>query len=134
MRNQQAPAPEFNGREPSPLLEISNAVVRVHKERFGRGPTKALTLIGGDVVVSILEDGFSAPEARLLEQGAFDEVVQLRNRLHKTATAEMTAAVEAIVGRDVHSHMAAADPEKQMQVEVFVLEPAGRETNYVNPR
>ena len=123
MRNQQAPAPDLDGRAQSPLLEISNAVVRVHKDRFGRGPTKALTLIGGDVVVSVLADGFTTPETRLLEHGAHDEVVRLRSRLHATATAEMTAAVESIIGRSVHSHMAAVDPEKQMQVEVFVLEP-----------
>jgi uncharacterized protein YbcI len=123
MRNQQAPAPHLNGRATSPLLEISNALVRVHKEQFGRGPTKALTMMGGDVVVSIFEDGFTAPEARLLEEGDHDEVIRLRNRLHRAATAEMTAAVEGIVGRGVHSHMAATDPEKQMQVEVFVLEP-----------
>jgi uncharacterized protein YbcI len=133
MRTQPASAPDLDGRAPSPLLEISNAVVRVHKERFGRGPTKAHTLIGGDVVISILEDGFTTPETVLLESGAHDEIVQLRNRLHRAATGEMTAAVERITGRSVHSHMAAADPEKQMQVEVFVLKPAGRETAYVNP-
>ena len=123
MRTQQAPAPDLNGRAQSPLLEISNAVVRVHKERFGRGPTKALTLIGGDVVVSILADGFTTPEVKLIEHGARDEVIRLRDRLHGIASAEITAAVERVVGRSVYSHMAAVDPEKQMQVEVFVLEP-----------
>ena len=122
MRSQQAPAPDLGERAPSPLLEISNAVVRVHKDRFGRGPTKALTLIGGNIVVSVLEDGFTTSETRLLEHGAHDEVIRLRSRLHTAVTGEMTAAVESIVGRSVHSHMAATDPERQLQVEVFVLE------------
>src|SRR5690349_9863243 len=108
MRIQQAPAPDLNGHGSSPLLEISNAVVRVHKERFGRGPTKPVTLVGGDVVVSILEDGYTNPEVRLVEDGGRDEVIHLRQRLHRAVTTEMTAAVERIIGRRVHSHMSSA--------------------------
>ena len=130
MREQHAPADLGAARAapraltaPPPLLEISNAVVRVHKERFGRGPTKAYTSISGDVVVCALEDGFTTLETTLLEHGATDLVIRLRDTLHEAASVETAAAVERITGRTVRSHLAAVDPEKQVQVEVFVLEP-----------
>ena len=37
----QHAATAVTATDPSPMLEISNAVVRLYKEAFGRGPTKA---------------------------------------------------------------------------------------------
>ena len=45
----------------APLLEISNAMVRLYKDAFGRGPTKARAMLAGtDVVLVVLGDGFTA--------------------------------------------------------------------------
>jgi hypothetical protein len=38
------------------LVEISNSIVRLYKEAFGRGPTKARTMFAGrDTLVVVLE-------------------------------------------------------------------------------
>jgi Na+-translocating membrane potential-generating system (MpsC) len=60
---------EFEGRAtedtaPNPLLEISNEMVRIYKEQFGRGPTKVRTNYAGpDTLVCLLEHTFTPPSA-----------------------------------------------------------------------
>ncbi len=106
----------------SPLLEISNAMVGIHKRTFGRGPTKARTSVTGDLVVCLLEGGFTRAEETLAQSGHVDSVVQTRLRLHALAEEEMIATVEQIVGRTVRSVMSASRPDQDVQIEAFVLE------------
>jgi uncharacterized protein YbcI len=49
-----------SGAPPSPPLEISNAISRLHKHFVGRGPTNARTTVDGDLVVCLLEAVASA--------------------------------------------------------------------------
>ena len=53
--------------EPSPgngLQAVSNAMVKLHKEQFGRGPTNARSyLAGADTLVCTLEDSLLPPSA-----------------------------------------------------------------------
>ena len=46
------------GAEPGAALQaISNAMVRLHKDQFGRGPTNARAYFAGpDAVMCVLED------------------------------------------------------------------------------
>ena len=42
------------------MLQISNAMVRLYKEAYGRGPTKARALFAGpDTLVVLLEDSMT---------------------------------------------------------------------------
>jgi hypothetical protein len=60
-----------DGRTRSPLLQISNAMVRLYKEAFGRGPTKARSqFVGTDTLVVVLEDSMTVAEHN---QGAMNE-------------------------------------------------------------
>jgi Na+-translocating membrane potential-generating system (MpsC) len=48
----------------SPMLEISNAMVRLYKEAFGRGPTKARAQFAGpDTLVVMLESSLTGRSA-----------------------------------------------------------------------
>ena len=54
----------------SPMLEISNAMVRLYKEAFGRGPTKARAQFAGpDTLVVILESSLTVAERNLVAMG-----------------------------------------------------------------
>ena len=108
-------------------LEISNAVVRIHKEAVGRGPTKARTQVGVDLVTVVLEGGFTRAEQTLRDSGADREVQELRSAMQSSIAAEIVHAVESITGRRVRSFMSASDPDEELQVEVFVLFPPGAE-------
>jgi uncharacterized protein YbcI len=102
-------------------LEISNAMSRLHKEFVGRGPTNARTTIDGDMVVCLLEGGYTRAEQTLTANDNADLVAAARLGLQDAMRQAMIAAVEQTIGRRVHSFMSANDLERNLQVEIFVL-------------
>jgi uncharacterized protein YbcI len=102
-------------------LEISNAISRLHKEFVGRGPTNSRTTIDGDLVVCLLEGGYTRAEQTLTANDKGDLVAAGRLGLQDAMRQAMIAAVEQTVGRRVHSFMSANDLDRNLQVEVFVL-------------
>jgi uncharacterized protein YbcI len=102
-------------------LEISNAISRLHKEFVGRGPTNARTTIDGDMVVCLLEGGYTRAEQTLTANDNADLVAAGRLGLQDAMRQAMIAAVEQTTGRRVHSFMSANDLKRNLQVEIFVL-------------
>ncbi|HEY1712143.1 MAG TPA: DUF2294 domain-containing protein [Solirubrobacteraceae bacterium] len=104
-------------------LEISNSISRLHKEFVGRGPTNSRTTIDGNLVVCLLEGGYTRAEQTLTANDKGDLVAAGRLGLQDAMRKAMIAAVEQTTGRRVHSFMSANDLEQNLQVEVFVLTP-----------
>ena len=104
-------------------LEISNAISRLHKDFVGRGPTNSRTTIDGNLVVCLLEGGYTRAEQTLTANDKSDVVHAGRLGLQDAMRQAMIAAVEQTTGRRVHSFMSANDLEQGLQVEVFVLTP-----------
>jgi uncharacterized protein YbcI len=104
------------------LLGISNAVVGLYKQHFGKGPTKARTYADGNVITCILQDGLTAAERTLLQSGHRETVVQGRHMLQESARDEFVAAVEEITGRTVVAFISGTQVEPDMAAEVFVLD------------
>lgn len=107
----------------SRALEISNAVARLHKQFIGRGPTNSRTTIDGDLVVCLLEGGYTRAEQTLTENDKSELVHAGRAGLQEAMRQAMIAAVQETTGRHVLSFMSANDLEHNLQVEIFVLEP-----------
>jgi uncharacterized protein YbcI len=106
----------------TPSLEISNAISRLHKQYVGRGPTSARTTTDGDLVVCLLEGGYTRAEQTLEENDNGDVVAAGRLGLQDAMREAMIEAVQAILGRGVRSFMSANDLRRNLQVEVFVLD------------
>jgi uncharacterized protein YbcI len=104
-------------------LEISNAISRLHKDFVGRGPANARTTIDTNLVVCLLEGGYTRAEQTLTANDKSDVVHAGRLGLQGAMRAAMIAAVEQTTGRHVYSFMSANDLEQNLQVEVFVLTP-----------
>lgn len=104
-------------------LEISNAISRLHKEFIGRGPTNSRTTIDGNLVVCLLEGGYTRAEQTLGANDKADLVAAARLGLQEAMRQAMIAAVEQVTGRRVYSFMSANDLDQNLQVEVFVLTP-----------
>ncbi|HWD77028.1 MAG TPA: Na-translocating system protein MpsC family protein [Solirubrobacteraceae bacterium] len=102
-------------------LEVSNAISRLHKQFIGRGPTNSRTAIDGNLVVCLLEGGFTRAEQTLNDNDKQDLVVAGRVGLQESMRQAMIAAVEEITGRRVRSFMSANDLEHDLQTEIFVL-------------
>jgi uncharacterized protein YbcI len=102
--------------------DISNAMVRLVREHFGKGPTQAKTLLHDDVVVTVLRGGFTQAEKTLYKAGRADVVHESRRAMQDVLEREMRAAVERLTGRRVTAFMSANHHEPDASVEVFLLD------------
>ena len=109
----------------SELAELSNAMVRLYKEKFGRGPTKARThYAGSDTIVSSLENTLTPVERTMRELGEQQRVEETRLFFQRATRAEFTTTVEQITGRKVRAFVSGMDTAEDVATEVFYLEPA----------
>jgi uncharacterized protein YbcI len=82
-------------REPqSASAKLTRAIVRLHVELFGRGPTQAKTYVGGEYAICTLSDLFTAPERQLIDAGQGSLVREMRGRLIEIKRAELVAVFE----------------------------------------
>src|SRR5687767_8172547 len=86
------------------LLEVSNAMVRLYKEQFGRGPTRARSVWAGpDALVCFLEDTLTPAERNLVRMGAHQRLRDTRTFFQYASLPEFCEPVERITGRKVRS-------------------------------
>ncbi len=105
-------------------MAISNAMVRLYKELFGRGPTKARTAFAGpDVVLCTLENTFTPAERNLAALGEHQRLRDVRMFFQYASENEFKKKVEEIVGRRVVGFISGIDAERDIAVELFYLEP-----------
>ena len=105
------------------VAEISNDVVRLVREHFGKGPMQARTIWQDDVVVSVLRGGFTTAEKTLYQAGRGDVVDTARRAMQDIFERQMKAAVERRTGRRVEAFLSANHHEPDLSVEIFVLCP-----------
>jgi uncharacterized protein YbcI len=106
------------------LAAISNAVVHCTREYTGRGPTKARTTIGNDIIVTRVEDTLTKGERSLADSGKGDMVLDIRRCFQTTMREHLVAEIEKLTGRKVIAFMSDNHIEPDMGVEIFVLQPS----------
>jgi uncharacterized protein YbcI len=118
---------EQDGRPTSLLLDVSNAMVRLFKEQFGRGPTKVrASWAGPDVLTVVLEDTFTPAERNLAAMGEHERLRELRTFFQYASVAEFCTPIERLTGRKVRAFVSGIDTEVGgVAVETFVLHPPG---------
>jgi uncharacterized protein YbcI len=104
---------------------IANAIVRLHAEHYGRGPTRARAHVGDDFVLVLLEDVFTTAERTLVSAGRADQVKETRAAFAEVMRGRFCQAVEAATGRKVRAYFSETHVDPEMAVELFVLEPEG---------
>jgi uncharacterized protein YbcI len=106
------------------MAAVSSAMVALHKEQFGRGPTRARSnLAGDDVLVCVMEDMLLPAERTMVAMGEQQRVRDTRMYLQVATAAQFIAAVEDIINRKVHAFASATDPDNDSVFEVFTLVP-----------
>ena len=114
-------------RVPSPMSAVSNAMVALHKEQFGRGPTKAQSnFAGADTLVCILEDALLPAERTMVEMGEQQRVREARMFLQVATADQFIEAIERLTGRTVRAFASATDPDQSVVMENFVFQPDPR--------
>jgi uncharacterized protein YbcI len=107
------------------LTAVSNAMVTLHKEQFGRGPTKARSgFAGPDTLVCVLHDALLPAERRMVELGDQNRVRESRVAFQAATASEFIAAVEHIVMRKVQAFASGVDPDADVVFETFFFEPS----------
>jgi uncharacterized protein YbcI len=107
------------------LQDVSNAMVALHKEQFGRGPTKAQShLAGADALLCIMEDALLPAERAMVAMGEQQRVRDTRMFFQVATADRFVATVEAITGRTVRAFASATDPDHEVVIENFIFHPA----------
>ena len=108
------------------LQDISNAMVALHKEQFGHGPTTAQShLAGADALLCVMDDALLPAERTMVEMGEQQRVRESRMFLQVATADQFIATVEAITGRTVRAFASATDPDRGVVMENFIFEPQG---------
>jgi uncharacterized protein YbcI len=103
--------------------DISNAIVGLYKEHFGRGPFKCRTYLQPDLVVVVMGGGYTASEQTLFQAGKWYEVREARQHWQDSMQVRFVDTVEALTDRKVKAFMSASHQDPDLAVELFVLEP-----------
>ena len=106
------------------LQNVSSAMVKLHKEQFGRGPTHARAEFAGpDTLVCVLHEVLLPAERKLVEIGSQDRVRDSRVAFQAATASEFTSAVEQLVDRKVRAFASGVDPDSDVVFETFLFEP-----------
>jgi uncharacterized protein YbcI len=106
------------------LAGVSNAMVALHKEQFGRGPISARSHFAGpNALVCVLEEALLPAERKLVEMGDHQRVRETRLAFQVATSEAFVGAVEQIVGRKVRAFASAMDVVQNVVFENFAFEP-----------
>ena len=113
----------------SVTLAISNAMVHLYKEHFGRGPTKTRTnWCGPDLITVTLEDTLTQAEHNLVKMGQHQRLRDLRLYFQYASVPGFCEPIEEITGRKVRAFISGIDTAADgLSVETFVLHEEGYE-------
>jgi uncharacterized protein YbcI len=108
----------------SVLADVSAAVGRLFRDRWGRGPRKCRALWAGpDVLLVLVEGSRTVAEETLRAGGHEDQVLADRLTLQELIEVDLRSLVETATGRSVRTFLSAARVEPDVSAELFLLEP-----------
>jgi uncharacterized protein YbcI len=117
-------------REPPPVVQhgdvltaISEGMVALLKEFYGRGPSRVKSYYEDDLVVCLLRGGFSRVEQTLFDGGRGQSVIQQRMEFQDLMRARFEGVIRDATGRRVIGFMSGNQQDPDIMCEVFILAP-----------
>jgi uncharacterized protein YbcI len=106
------------------LAEVTNGIVRLFSEYYGRGPTRAKSFLLDDAyVVTVLRDTLTTVEQTLAAAGHGDQVRSVRLTFQEAMAGEFKGVVERALDRRVVAYHSQLLIDADLGFELFVLEP-----------
>jgi len=103
--------------------QISTEMVRLYKELFGRGPTRARTHFAGpNTIVATLEDSMTPAEHTMATMGEHQRLRDIRLLFQYARENDFRETVERITGRRVIGFISGMDTRADVACEIFYLE------------
>jgi uncharacterized protein YbcI len=100
-------------------------MVRMQKEFFGKGPTKAKSYMFDDMLLVVMREGMTTAERTMLEFGHPNQVRQFRQLFQDEMTEKLTSMVERLTGRRVVNYQSQVLFDPDMSLEMFVFDSSG---------
>ena len=123
MRISQPQVGHADGRG-AELQDVTNAVVHLYKELFGRGPTRARSDFSGpDALLVTVENSLTLAEQNMVALAEDRRVREIRMFFQYAAEHQFRDAVEKITGRKVRAFVSGVDVGTDVSSEVFYFEP-----------
>jgi uncharacterized protein YbcI len=105
------------------LHELCNEMVRIYKQMFGRGPTRARAdWAGPHAVLCTLEDSLTPAERKMVEVGEHQRLQETRMFFQHVCEDDFRESVERITGRKVRAFVSGIDTDTDVSSEVFYLQ------------
>jgi uncharacterized protein YbcI len=105
------------------LAEITNGIVGLFSEYYGRGPTRAKSyMLENRYVVTVLRDTMTTVERTLAERGEHDLVRRVRLAFQEAMADSFKGVVEQVLGRRVEAYHSQILIEPDIGFEFFLLE------------
>ena len=87
------------------LTAISDGLVALLKDFYGRGPSQVKSYYQDDLVVCILRGGYTRVEQTLLDGGRGAAVIEQRMEFQELMRHRFEAVIEGVTGREVIGFM-----------------------------
>ena len=104
------------------LAEITNRIVALMREHYGRGPIKAKTYVLDNLIVCVLTDGFTTIERTMMEGGRPDRVLEMRRGFQQLMKERYTEMIEELTGRSVLAFLSQAHVDPDLTIEMFLMD------------
>jgi len=105
------------------LAAVTNGIVKLFRDYYGRGPTKAKSYILDDrIVVCVLEETMTRVEKTLVDNGHGNKVREVRLTFQEAMAHEFKQCVRDNMGREVVAYHSQLTLEPDLGFEFFVLD------------
>lgn len=103
------------------LSNISSAIVRAHKQAFGKGPESVKATFLDDMLIVVSKGGITATERTMLDHGHDESVREIRRVMEIEMVEPLSAMVSEITGREVINYQSQImfAPDRVVAVYVF---------------
>jgi uncharacterized protein YbcI len=116
-------SPEHGAQAGEQLAAVTNGIVKLFRDYYGRGPTKAKSYILDDrIVVCVLENTMTRVEKTLVDNGHGSKVREVRLVFQEAMAHEFKQCVRDTLGREVMAYHSQLTLDPDLGFEFFVLE------------
>lgn len=117
-------SPDTGARAGEQLAAVTNGIVKLFRDYYGRGPTKAKSYLMDDrIIMCVLEETMTKVEKTLADTGHGDKVREVRLTFQEVMADEFKRTVADAMGRDVIAYHSQLTLDPDIGFEFFVLAP-----------
>jgi uncharacterized protein YbcI len=114
------PAPLKGGQL---LAAISNRIVAMLREHYGRGPINAKTYVMDDMIIVVLRgSGFIPLEQTIMDSGEPERVLAMREDFQRVMAGRFQQVIEELTGRNVVAFVSRGHFEPDITMEIFFID------------